>query len=131
MKYFRAKGSWWATVLALIALHIKILIPLGQAIPLGQDENGSPVSLVICSLYGTQIVNIRPGEETPSKPDSRQTCPVCMALAFSTTLNSYDPGEFVKTPLSSVVASLLPAEVNISSQFLPGSRTARAPPAFV
>ena len=130
MKYFRAKGSWWATLLALIALHIKIFIPLGQAIPLGEDENGLPISLVICSLYGTQVVNIQPGEEIPHKSDSRYACPVCMALAFSTTLNDYHPGEFIKAPISGVVASLFPAEVNISSQFLPGSRTARAPPAI-
>jgi hypothetical protein len=130
MKYFRAKGSWWATVFALIALHIKILIPLGQAIPIGQDENGAPISLVICSLYGPQVINVNPGEETPNKPDSSHACPVCMALAFSTTLNDFDPGELVKAPQSGVVASLSPAEVHITSQFLPGSRTARAPPAF-
>jgi hypothetical protein len=51
-------------------------------------------------------------------------------MAFSTTLNDYNPGELIKAPQSGVVASLVPAEVNISSQFLPGSRTARAPPAF-
>jgi hypothetical protein len=130
MKYFRAKGRWWATVLALVALHIKILIPLGQAIPIGQDENGAPISLVICSLYGAQVIDIIPGEETPNKPDNSRVCPVCMALAFSTTLSDYDPGELIKAPQSGVVASLSPAEVHITSQFLPGSRTARAPPSL-
>ncbi|MEJ2118963.1 MAG: hypothetical protein P8Y36_14205 [Alphaproteobacteria bacterium] len=130
MRYLRAEGKWWAAVLALIALHIKILIPLGQAIPIGQDENGAPISLVICSLYGTQVINVRPGEEIPDKPDSNHACPVCMALSFSTTLNDFDPGELVKAPQAGVVASLFPAEVHITSQFLPGSRTARAPPAF-
>jgi hypothetical protein len=53
-----------------------------------------------------------------------------VALAFSATLSDYNPGEVIKAPQSGVVASLAPAEVNISSQFLPGSHTVRAPPAF-
>ncbi|MEJ2229170.1 MAG: hypothetical protein P8Y67_13285 [Alphaproteobacteria bacterium] len=130
MRYLRAEGKWWAAVLALIALHIKILIPLGQAIPVGLDENGVPIRLVICTLYGTQVIDTKPGEGTPDKQTSHQTCPVCMAFAFSTTLSDYNPGALLKAPQTSVLASLLPAEVSVISQFLPGSRTARAPPAF-
>ena len=127
MRYLRTAGSRWAVRLALFALFIKILIPIGQAIPIGQDENGSPIPLVVCTLYGTDVLNSKTGKESPDKRGSQETCPVCAAFSITGTFDT-DVGALIDVPQNHVVSLLLPAEVNILSQFLPGSRTARAPP---
>jgi hypothetical protein len=127
MGYLRTAGNRWAVTLALFALFIKILVPIGQAIPIGQDENGSPIPLVVCTLYGTSVLNSKTGKEAPDKRGSQETCPVCAAFSITGTLD-VDIGARVNVPQTHVASLLLPAKVDVLSQFLPGSRTARAPP---
>ncbi len=117
-------------MLALFALYLRVLIPLGQAIPLGHDENGFPTRLVVCALYGPQVLDVKPGEEAPDGQINRERCPVCAAFSIGATLLDGDAAASIDVPQFSIASPFAPAEVNIASQFLPGSRTARAPPAF-
>ena len=130
MRYFRTAESRWASTLALFALYMQILLPLGQAVSVGQDENGFPIPLVICTLYGVDVLDVKPGEEAPDKPTSHTSCPVCTVLSIGGVLSNNDAGALSDAPEFSIVSLPSPTEVNIASQFLPGSRTARAPPVF-
>jgi hypothetical protein len=130
VRYFRTAEGRWASVLALFALYMQVLIPLGQAVSVGEDENGFPIPLIICTPYGIEVLKAKPGEEAPDKQTSHTACPVCTVLSMGGVLPQNDAGALSDAPEYSIVSLPSPAEVNIASQFLPGSRTARAPPLF-
>ena len=130
MRYFRAAGSRGAVTLALLALCTRLLIPLGQLFPIGEDENGFPIRLVICTLYGVEVLDTKPGEKAPDEQTDRKSCPVCLAFSVGVTLPENDAAASIDALHANIASFSSAAEVHITSQFLPGSRTARAPPAF-
>lgn len=116
-------------MLALFALYLQILLPLGQAVAVSLDDSGLPTRLVICTSYGIRLVDIGSGEKAPDRSGDGETCPVCLAYSIGTTSLDNSVEISIDAPRLRV-ASLLPsAEAGFISQFLPGDRTARAPPA--
>jgi hypothetical protein len=81
-------------------------------------------------LYGAEVVDVKPGEEVPVGQTNRETCPVCLAFSIGATLLDHDLSASIGVQQFRIASLLTPAQVDITSQFLPGSRTARAPPAL-
>jgi hypothetical protein len=131
MKYLRTNGTRWAVTLALFGLFMQIFIPLAQAISIGEEEDGFPSRMVICTLYGIKVIDIITGEEAPSKTDSsRETCPVCLAFSIGDTSLTGVPELSTPVPVhtSSFVVTALEAVLSTQSNF--NRYAARAPPAL-
>jgi hypothetical protein len=129
MKYLRTEGTRWAVTLALFGLFMQIFIPLAQAISIGDDEDGFPTRMVICTLYGTKVIDIITGEEVSSETDNgSEACPVCSAFLIGATSIAGVPELSLPTPAytSSFIAA--PLEAILVAKSGSSRYTARAPP---
>ena len=128
MKYLRAEGTRWAVTLALFGLFMQIFIPLAQAVSIGENEDGFPSRMVICTLYGAQVVDLVTGEEVPDSDSGRETCPVCVAFSIGDTSLSGVPDFSVPAPVYVPSPTVTPLEAVLATQSSSNHYTARAPP---
>ena len=131
MKYLRTEGTRWAVTLALFSLFMQIFMPLAQAVSIGEDEDGFPSRMVICTLYGVKVIDIVTGEEAPSDTDnSRKTCPVCLSYSIGDTSLTGTPGFSIPAPEYTSASAVLPLEAVLLAQSTSNNYAARAPPAL-
>lgn len=80
-------GGWtlWAAKMALWALFLQILLPLGQGIALPTANDGTPRTLVICSANGgLRTVTLPAGKDDPARDPTQSVqrdCPICLSYA--------------------------------------------------
>lgn len=130
MKYLRTKGTRWAVTLALFGLFMQAFMPLAQAISF-QDDDGLSRRVLICTMYGTRLIDTSTGETIPDSGDSRNTCPVCLAFSIGAT----SLGGNVELPVLLSFGALTCRGAAVATvlvkQFDDGHFTARAPPSTI
>lgn len=83
MRYVQKTGREWAVSLALFALLLQFILPLGQAQALTRTvDDGFSNRTIICTLYGPRIVYDASGREVPPEEGGDVPCPTCLAHAI-------------------------------------------------
>jgi len=130
MKYLRTDGTRWVVTLALFGLFMQIFIPLAQAISIGDDEDGFPSRMVICTLYGTKVIDVVTGQEFLDSDSSRETCPVCVVFSIGTKSLASTQEFSISVPVRTSLNAVTPLEAVLSTQSSSSDYAARAPPAL-
>lgn len=117
--------------LALVALLLQVVVPLGQAVPLPAGADSPLRSLVICTAYGLRGIDQGAdarGGASPSAAAAAHSCPVCSSLGFCAV-----PAPAVAAPLPAAapLAVAAGAAETVRPDRSPASTRARGPPADV
>jgi len=85
------KGAYlprqWAHKLALVALVVQVLMPLGNALAAEKFKQSGPISantLALCTQFGIQIKSITPDDGAPNAK-TMWDCPICQLQIGSDT----------------------------------------------
>ncbi len=130
MKYLRTKGTRWAVTLALFGLFMQAFMPLAQAITF-QDDDGLPRRVLICTLYGTKLIDTSTGKAVPDNGSSRNTCPVCLAFSIGAASLGGAVELSVLLSFEAVPCEIAVVSTELVTQFDDGHYTARAPPSII
>lgn len=125
---YRAAG--FSTWLALVALLLQVVVPLGQAVPLPAGGDLPLRSLVICTAYGPRMADPAAGTDarggaSPSAA-AAHNCPVCSALGFCAVPT---PAVAAPLPAAAPLALVAAARETLRADRAPASTRARDPPA--
>ncbi len=129
MKYFYSYSGFWIRWVAAFALLFQAMIPLAQAVQV-EDEFGEFSSLIVCTAYGLQQINIGSDSEPADSKAGPESCPICLSQsAGAKILTSAD-----MTALSGAayirIRMVAPQNISAINALLPGRQDARAPPLF-
>jgi len=72
--------SQWAHKLALVALVVQVLMPLGNALAAEKFKQSGPISantLALCTQFGIQIKSITPDNNNAPTAKTMWDCPIC------------------------------------------------------
>ena len=130
MKYLRTKGTRWAVTLALFGLFMQAFMPLAQAISI-KDDDGLPRRMLICTLYGTKLIDTSTGKAVPDSGNSRNTCPVCLAFSIGATSLGGDVELPVLLSFGAMTCRRAAVATMLVKQSDDGHYTARAPPSTI
>ena len=89
MKPFRGKLRLAGLLVALYAMVFQALIPFAQGIPVEREDGGFD-SLIICTAWGTKLLQLSTSEETPVKQTGELKCPVCSVHNLKLALPGVD-----------------------------------------
>lgn len=132
-----------AAVAGLLALFLQVLVPLGQAVPMGTDAHGLPRSLVVCSANGGLRTVPLPAAVSTSTGSSAASngfasgvnpvsaaCSVCLAYAAGGHL-TLPPSVPLPLPRDMPTETILPTALALTVGAVDGLPQPRAPPGTV
>lgn len=126
----RTQTAGFSAWLALVALLLQVVVPVGQAIPLPAASESPLRTLVICTGTGTRVLDHGADTRGGASPSAAagQSCPVCTALGLCGL-----PAPSVAAPLPAAAPITVAAAVRHLSRpdRAPLALRARGPPATV
>lgn len=122
-------------LVALLGLFFQALMPLAQAIPLGNYDDGLTGRIVICSAYGIKTIDLATGievpddEESPGRQSGSGECVVCLSFAIGdNALSNACEAAHPQISGQSVAFRFFPQDIP-HFRYQNGIQGARAPPA--
>lgn len=128
MGLFRSYAAPWAVRLALFALFLRALAPVGQAAASGGEHGGSMQAFALCSSFAAQQA---PDETNgPAKHGAAHHCVMCMANPVAAAAVLATVAADVLAPRLSMGPVEPSAQDATALKFAPKADPARAPPAL-
>lgn len=130
MRYFNSYSGLWVRWVAAFALLLQAMMPLAQAVQI-EDGEGELRSLLICTAYGLQQINIGSGDTPVDSQVDSSNCPICLSQSLaSKILTSADMIAF-SGPAFIRITMTAPRQISFSAALFPSRQDARAPPRLV
>ncbi|PLX34769.1 MAG: hypothetical protein C0605_12505 [Hyphomicrobiales bacterium] len=127
MSYFHTYRAIWVRWLAVFALLIQAMMPLAQAVQV-EDEFGDFQSLIVCTAYGLQQINIGSGEAPDNSQAQPESCPICLSLSLAQKMLTTADMAVLPGPAFVRLSWTVPRQDFSLTPILTGRQDARAPP---